>query len=62
MYTKCVTFKTGRAHVRDAMPHVLQLAARGALRPELVTTSTVAWANAADALLDPGWTKLIIGR
>jgi alcohol dehydrogenase len=62
MYTKCVTFKTGRAHVRDAMPHVLQLAAQGALRPELVTTSTVAWANAADALLDPGWTKLIIER
>jgi alcohol dehydrogenase len=62
MYTKCITFKTGRAHVRDAMPHVLQLAAQGALRPELVTTSTVAWANAADALLDPGWTKLIIGR
>jgi alcohol dehydrogenase len=62
MYTKCVTFKTGRAHVRDAMPHVLQLAAQGGLRPELVTTRTVAWANAADTLLDPGWTKLIIGR
>jgi threonine dehydrogenase-like Zn-dependent dehydrogenase len=62
MYTKCVTFKTGRAHVRDAMPHVLQLAAEGALHPELVTTSTVAWADAADALLDPGWTKLIIER
>jgi len=50
------------AHVRDAMPHVLQLAAEGALHPELVTTSTVAWADAADALLDPGWTKLIIER
>jgi alcohol dehydrogenase len=62
MYTKCITFKTGRAHVRDAMPHVLQLSAQGALRPELVTTSTVAWADAADALLDPGWTKLVIER
>jgi alcohol dehydrogenase len=62
MYTKCITFRTGRAHVRDAMPHVLQLSAEGALRPELVTSSTVAWADAADALLDPGWTKLVIER
>jgi alcohol dehydrogenase len=62
MYTKCITFKTGRAHVREAIPHVLQLAVQGALHPELVTTNTVAWADAADALLQPGWTKLIIER
>ncbi|MHB8694569.1 MAG: zinc-dependent alcohol dehydrogenase [Solirubrobacteraceae bacterium] len=62
MYTKCITFKTGRAHVRGAIPHVLQLAVQGALHPELVTTNTVAWADAADALLQPGWTKLIIER
>jgi alcohol dehydrogenase len=62
MYTKCITFKTGRAHVRGAMPHVLQLAVQGTLHPELVTTNTVAWADAADALLQPGWTKLIIER
>ena len=35
---------------------------QGALHPELVTTNTVAWADAADALLQPGWTKLIIER
>jgi threonine dehydrogenase-like Zn-dependent dehydrogenase len=62
MYTKCITFKTGRAHVRGAIPHVLQLAVQGALHPELVTTNTVAWPDAADALLQPGWTKLIIER
>jgi hypothetical protein len=62
MYTKCITFKTGRAHVRGAIPHVLQLAVQGALHPELVTTNAVAWADAADALLQPGWTKLIIER
>jgi hypothetical protein len=44
------------------MPHVLQLAVQGTLHPELVTTNTVTWADAADALLQPGWTKLIIER
>jgi threonine dehydrogenase-like Zn-dependent dehydrogenase len=62
MYTKGITFKTGRANAREAMPHVLQLAASGALRPELVTTSVVAWADASDALLEGGWTKLVIKR
>ncbi|HEY2719168.1 MAG TPA: hypothetical protein VGI52_06015, partial [Solirubrobacteraceae bacterium] len=62
MYTKCITFKTGRAHVREAMPHVLALAADGALAPERVTTRTVPWADAADALLERGWTKLVIER
>jgi len=62
MYTKGITFKTGRVNARPAMPHVLELAASGALRPELVTTSVVAWADAADALLERGWTKLVIER
>jgi alcohol dehydrogenase len=62
MYTKGITFRTGRANAREAMPHVLGLAAEGALRPELVTTHTVAWADAPDALLEPGWTKLVIER
>ena len=47
MYTKGITFKTGRANARTAMPHVLELAASGALRPELVTTRVVAWSDAA---------------
>jgi threonine dehydrogenase-like Zn-dependent dehydrogenase len=62
MYTKGITFKTGRAHVREAIPHVLGLAASGAIRPEQVTTRTVAWDDAADALREGDWTKLVIER
>jgi alcohol dehydrogenase len=62
MYTNGITFKTGRAHVRPAMPHVLELAAAGAMHPELVTTRVVPWSDAVDALLEPGWTKLVIQR
>jgi len=62
MYTKGITFKTGRTNARPAIPHVLALAASGALRPELVTTRTVAWADAPAALLERDWTKLVIER
>ncbi|TMK99510.1 MAG: dehydrogenase [Actinobacteria bacterium] len=62
MYTKGITFRTGRVNARDAMPHVIELAASGALRPELVTTAVVPWAQAPDALLERGWTKLVITR
>jgi alcohol dehydrogenase len=62
MYTKGITFKTGRAHVREAMPQVLELVAMGVLKPELVTTKVVTWAEAPDALLAGGWTKLVIER
>jgi threonine dehydrogenase-like Zn-dependent dehydrogenase len=62
MYTKGITFKTGRANARTAMPHVLELAASGALRPELVTTRVVAWSEAAPALAERDWTKLVIER
>jgi threonine dehydrogenase-like Zn-dependent dehydrogenase len=62
MYTKGITFKTGRVDARTAMPHVLELSASGALRPELVTSSVVDWADAGDALLEGGWTKLVIER
>jgi threonine dehydrogenase-like Zn-dependent dehydrogenase len=62
MYTKGITFKTGRAHVRHAMPQVLELAATGALHPELITTRVVPWPDASDALLELDWTKLVIER
>jgi alcohol dehydrogenase len=62
IYTKGITFKTGRGHVREAMPHVLALAARGSLRPEAITTRVVPWSDAADALLEPAWTKLVFER
>jgi threonine dehydrogenase-like Zn-dependent dehydrogenase len=62
MYTKGITFRTGRVHAREAMPHVIALAGSGALHPELVTTRTVAWDDAADALRECDWTKLVIQR
>jgi threonine dehydrogenase-like Zn-dependent dehydrogenase len=62
MYTKGITFKTGRANARAAMPHVLELAASGAFHPELVTTRVVGWGDAADALVERDWTKLVIER
>lgn len=62
MYTKGITLVTGRANAREAMPHVLGLTASGALRPELVTSTVVAWQDAADALVQDGWTKLVFER
>ncbi|HEX7610462.1 MAG TPA: alcohol dehydrogenase catalytic domain-containing protein [Solirubrobacteraceae bacterium] len=62
MYTKGIAFRTGRANAREALPHVLALAASGAMRPELVTTRVVGWDDGADALLERGWTKLVIER
>jgi len=62
MYTRGITFKTGRAHAREAMPVVLELAATGVFHPERVTTRVVPWADASDALLERGWTKLVIER
>jgi threonine dehydrogenase-like Zn-dependent dehydrogenase len=62
MYTKGITFVTGRANAREAMPHVLALAAAGALRPELVTSTVVPWREAPEALVQDGWTKLVFER
>ncbi len=62
MYTKGITLVTGRANAREAMPHVLGLAASGALRPELVTSRVVAWQDAPQALVEDGWTKLVFER
>jgi threonine dehydrogenase-like Zn-dependent dehydrogenase len=62
MYTKGITFKTGRAHAREAMPHVLELAATGAIEPERVTTRTIPWGDAAEALEEGDWCKLVFER
>jgi threonine dehydrogenase-like Zn-dependent dehydrogenase len=62
MYTKGITFRTGRVNARTEMPHVLHLAASGALHPELVTTKVLPWADGADALVERDWTKLVIER
>jgi len=62
MYTKGITLVTGRANAREAMPHVLGLAASGALHPELVTSKVVGWQDAPEALAEDGWTKLVFER
>ena len=60
--TKGITFATGRAHVRAAMPQVLELAHSGVLHPEHVTTSTVEWTDVPEALTSGHWTKLVFRR
>ncbi len=60
MYTRIVTFKTGRVHARPVMPEVLRLAELGAFRPELVTTRVVDFSDAVEALLERDWTKLVL--
>jgi alcohol dehydrogenase len=60
-YTKCMTFHTGRVHARPAIPRVLELIESGRLEPELVTSRTVAWEDAADALAEHD-SKLVLSR
>jgi threonine dehydrogenase-like Zn-dependent dehydrogenase len=50
MYTRGVVFRTGRVNARTAIPHVLDLINTGRLRPELVTSATVPWNDAPEAL------------
>ena len=52
MYTRGITFRTGRVNARSVIPYVLDLVTRGQLRPELVTSATVPWAEADTALAE----------
>jgi threonine dehydrogenase-like Zn-dependent dehydrogenase len=61
MYTKNITFVTGRVHAREAMPEVLELIADGRLDPEPVTGRHVAWDDATEALAEHR-EKLVIER
>jgi threonine dehydrogenase-like Zn-dependent dehydrogenase len=61
LYTRGVQLHIGRAMVRPAIPAILDLVAAGRLRPQLVTSATIAWDDAPDALLEPA-TKLIVQR
>jgi threonine dehydrogenase-like Zn-dependent dehydrogenase len=60
MYSRCCTFHIGRAHVRPAIPAVLDLLA-GPFDPAPVTSAVVAWDDAIDALAEPPM-KLVIAR
>jgi alcohol dehydrogenase len=62
MYTKGITFTTGRVSAREAMPRVLELAAAGAIEPQRITSRVVAWEDADTALAECDWTKLVIER
>jgi alcohol dehydrogenase len=61
MYTAGIRFVTGRVAARPAIPSVLELAASGAIRPELVTSNVAAWEDAAEAVQETE-RKLVIQR
>jgi len=61
MYTKGITFRTGRVHARPAIPAVLDLIASGKLDPTPVTRRAVEWDDAPAALAEH-LEKLVIGR
>lgn len=61
MYGNGVTLHVGRAHARPPMPELLRAIADGVISPEHVTTDTVRWDDAADAMSDPP-TKLVVTR
>ena len=61
MYTTGVTLRHSRVPARAAMPAVLELIADGRLDPRPVTTATVSWPDAVDALLEAP-VKLVVSR
>lgn len=61
LYTRGVRLDIGRAMARPCIPPILDLVAAGRLRPQLVTSATVSWDDADEALLEPA-TKLVFAR
>jgi alcohol dehydrogenase len=61
MYTLGIRFLVGRCHAAALLPEVVALIARGALRPQAVTTHVAAWDDAPRAWLEPG-VKLVVQR
>jgi alcohol dehydrogenase len=59
MYVTGVTLRTGRSHARPSIPSILQLVEQKRLRPELITSNTIPWADLPQALLAGGYTKLV---
>jgi alcohol dehydrogenase len=62
MYVRNATFVTGRPHVRTVIQDALAPISSGALDPTLVTTRVIDWNDAADALVEHDWTKLVFTR
>jgi alcohol dehydrogenase len=60
MYTKGITFQTGRVHAGPAIPHVLELIA-GGWDPQPVTNRVASWDEAAEAIVEERG-KLVITR
>lgn len=60
MYSKGINFITGRPNSVASLPAVLDLAASGAIHPDVLAT-TVSWDQAPEAMLDD-YVKLIITR
>ena len=61
MYTNGIEFRIGRVMARPLIPEILERTAAGELHPERVTSKTVAWADAAEAVAEPE-TKLVVKR
>jgi threonine dehydrogenase-like Zn-dependent dehydrogenase len=61
MYSRGVHLHIGPGMARPAMPAILDLVAAGRLRPQLITSATAAWNDAAEAMVEPA-TKLIVSR
>ena len=61
MYTLGIEFHIGRAHSAALLPEVVDLVARGRLRPELVTTEVIDWEEAPKRFLE-STVKLIVHR
>jgi threonine dehydrogenase-like Zn-dependent dehydrogenase len=60
MYTRGITFRTGRVNARTVMPRLVDLIIGGALHPELVTAATVLWDEADTALAELNAKTLVI--
>ena len=53
MYTRGVTFVTGRINSRAALPNIVELVTSGRLAPDPITTLKVPFSAAAEAMFDP---------
>ncbi len=61
MYTRGITFKTGRVHARAVLPEVLELARAAKIHPQRVTGQVIDWADAA-AVLSHHSVKTVVTR